>query len=138
MIMAKYKYAFPRVGSNGIPGQPGMTLRDYFAAHAPALPSEAYSVVYAYPVIPDEPKCNFETEDEREDWSSALAVCAMTGGGTPHPSMMNYKTTEDHAKMVLEWEKNKRRLEAQAEINAHAKWAYFYADAMLAARGVRL
>ena len=96
MSNEKQQSAFPHPkngGAWGIDPVPGMTLRDYFAAHAPDIPNDFCREIKSEPTV------------------------------TIHPPDLKGNTKTYGAQPVPESYRSWR-----------ARWAYFFADAMMAER----
>ncbi|WP_273785666.1 hypothetical protein [Brucella intermedia] len=104
--------AFPNVGSHGNIIEPGMTLRDYFAAQAPSMPSDY--MIGEYPILED-----IERPDGYWDWGTSKQAEFERSHETEKE-----RFREEHRVKVTAYEMNRR-----------VTWALAYADAMLAARG---
>lgn len=105
--------AFPSHGTMGEIVQSGMTLRDYFAAKAPAQPWPFYQ-----PTMPPRPTLGVAVSDDGQRKYLTAIDAERKEGDCWSWSNRN---------AVDEWDaENKRQY--------YIQWPYFYADAMLAER----
>lgn len=108
-------------------GAPGMTLRDYFMAHAPAEPQSWFKpAMPAPPEAPSAPK-NM-TDEERHEWGSVGEYSDYEGCTSPRIRAygLAYKGwwKADHAWGLIQ------------EKQRHIQWPAAWADEMLQQRGV--
>ena len=105
---------------------PGMTLRDYFAAHAPAEPQHWFK-----PSMPPEPVADFVypagmTEAERAEWNGYGDY--LDSGDLKEPRIRDYYAKrEAFNKAHSAWD-------AERRIQRCIQWPYAWADAQLAER----
>lgn len=91
----------------------GMSLRDYFAAHAPRKPQDWYE-----PVMPPKPEPEYDHEHSYDRHG-----CYSIIDGSQTCAALN---AAERRRWDAEWRKQHR-----------VQWPYAYADAMLKARGER-
>lgn len=122
--------AFPEPGLSGLPngeflhGRAGMTLRDYFIAHAPAEPQAWFQPKMPTP-RPQRPKIASLSPEDQRDW---------------HGERMDYEpdkcSPELHAfaEARRSYEKNVNEWDREYSKQWCIQWPAAWADAMLRAR----
>lgn len=106
---------------------PGMTLRDYFAAKAPAEPQQWFKPAMPHP-HPSAPAIPDFTEAEREEYR-AYNGDALEIEQIESPRLAGYlRSRIFHNKQSRDWNED-------YEKQRFVQWPYAWADAMLAARG---
>jgi hypothetical protein len=111
----------------------GVTVRDYFAAHAPAVPDW---FVYREPNPPTPPPAA-DLDDFDAKWARDIS-----SDDCPEESLNHHDVKPERAAKIRDyarvygayWTARLAHLDRQA-INRIVAWRYAYADAMLAARG---
>lgn len=118
--------AFPTAADNGhSANQDGMTLRDYFIAHAPAEPQPWFQ-----PSVPQPPQFpSFlvdMTEEERhemEGWREYIPTSELT-----QPRVKAYAEEYDFVR------KQRQEMDQERTKQLYLQWPIAWADAMLQAR----
>ncbi len=120
--------AFPVLENNGngqlILSSAGMSLRDYFIAHAPAEPQSWFEPVMpsAYPADPPFSSLTKEDQkdwrDEKMDWAPEQCSAELIAYA---------KAREQARKSRINWTKDIER-------ERYLQWPFAWADAMLARR----
>lgn len=94
----------------------GMTLRDYFAAHAPKKPAFWFA-----------PKAKTNPAwSERSPHKLPHGASAAVG---------HCPACDEYFVKQAKYEADRKRRESEYQIARHVEWPWAYADAMLAARG---
>lgn len=115
--------AFPAIchSVNGVPLHPGMTVRDYFGAHAPEMPSWFQcEPSRPRPLIPSRAELTDEQRRELEEYELA--------DGNASPEVMDFADRRRAATdAIAAWEQEQK---------AHnfIAWRWHYADMMVRAR----
>ncbi len=112
---------------------PGMTLRDYFAAHAPPVADwfEHIKPPARYPAKPSADALPEGFREEAKSWLSDpcwdLDESAKEKGVPLEPVLAFMEAAREHYDGKEDWSEANR-------FGRMTQWAYVYADAMLAAR----
>ena len=116
----------------------GMSLRDYFIAHAPAEPWAWYRP--AMPPVPEPPKMPgdnaWEFTDEEHDRAETWWTNSVIGGAKTFPLTGSPRLDSFVAKWNEYW---KLQSDHQADriMQTSLQWPSFFADQMLVQRGIR-
>lgn len=114
--------AFPVPHTNGHDGRNGMTLRDYFAAHAPSKPAPWFS-----------PKTLISPH-----WSERHGIPMPHGDGRSGSASAGHcGACDEYFRKSAEWDAAQEKRRSEYEMACHVEWPWAYADAMLRARGAQ-
>lgn len=119
--------AFPTNGpDHGVYGA-GMTLRDYFAAHAPVEPQDWFRPVMSAP--PEKPAYLTNTTPAEREELSGLGdwICSQE---CKQPRVKAYAVAKE------EYDAAMRKWRMEERFQHRVQWPYAWADAMLHAREV--
>jgi hypothetical protein len=109
---------------------PGMTLRDYFIAHAPAVPWSWFK-----PVMPDEPKQPKPFNDPSWEFTTQEALQAE---GWRKDPCFDLKGSPRLDSFAQQWNSYRQAMANWESLRIHQtsiQWPAFWADHMLAQRG---
>lgn len=108
------------------PAEPGMSLRDYFIAHAPTEPQQWFSPTM--PEVPRAPEALKDlTDSERED-SAAVNDWSLDMADVRSPRLRDYLQQREAHKEALQ------RFNRESARERYLQWPAAWADAMLKAR----
>lgn len=109
------------------PYQGGMTLRDYFIAHAPAEPQQWFRPAMPHPCPQPPASITDKTEEEREDHAGYMDDMLNVGD-------VRSNRLAAHLREYEAWRTWKRAWDQDHAKQSYVQWPAAWADEMLKAR----